>query len=366
MINQAEFVNFQGHSYTLLDFSSGLNIIKGRTHSGKSSLVRGLVWAIENKPRGAGDKYKRDFTKPSDPISVSISFEEGTYISREKTTKQNAYLCSSQHEPLVSLRTDVPDEIKEITKLKPHNIQTQKDKYFLIDKTPGQVSSKLNEVVGLKIIDEKATKGKSIISDLSNKLKVLNEQIKETKELLDSEKFSSAEIMSSIMKELDYNIDIFDSETQTLADITDISRQINTHKIQSIRGEEIKTLDRRVKSFRPVVDKLREKEKEVLALLDISNSIGSWNAEYDQAEFVISLEPKVSEIKEELDTIKNTKAIIDTASTIREDIEQNVAEVTFSSNEIERLDEALKWLVSQLDYCTKCGAIKKHWRKEML
>ena len=367
MIDQIEFVNFQGHRYTILDFSPGLNVITGRTHSGKSSLMRGIQWALENKPRGAGDKYKRDFTKPSDPISVSIAFSEGTYISREKTNKHNAYTSSEHPDPFLSLKTDVPDEIKEITKLKPHNFQSQKDKYFLISKTSGQVASELNKVVGLKIIDDKSAKIKRIVSDLTDRDKVLKSQIKATEERLKSDEFKIADSIKINLDMLDEYIDMYDSDSEALSTLIETVKEIDRHEKVIKEYIDMNEVEKLLPKIKSKINDLAVIEEKILAVQEISLMVESWGAELDQANKIVALEPLVLKIRKMLADIGSIESAIFEVGNIARDIALANREIKYSDEVIELNEDKLIKLEIELekiiDYCTRCGAHKKYWRK---
>ena len=44
MIEAVEIINFQPHENTVLEFAPGVNVIKGQSRSGKSSIIRSLEW----------------------------------------------------------------------------------------------------------------------------------------------------------------------------------------------------------------------------------------------------------------------------------------------------------------------------------
>ena len=52
MIKSIDIENFQSHKKTRIDFDPGVNVIIGRSDSGKTSILRALNWVINNKPSG--------------------------------------------------------------------------------------------------------------------------------------------------------------------------------------------------------------------------------------------------------------------------------------------------------------------------
>ena len=54
MLSKITLKNIQAHEDLTLEFGQGLNVIHGSTDSGKTAVLRGLLWAALND--GNGDK----------------------------------------------------------------------------------------------------------------------------------------------------------------------------------------------------------------------------------------------------------------------------------------------------------------------
>jgi len=177
MLGKISSTNFQSHLNTEINLSPGVNVIKGQSNSGKSSIVRFLRWAILNRPSGFG--FKSNFSNPSDVTSVDISFLDSSHhVERERDNKQNRYVISRQgkdgfydNEEFEALRGDVPREISDVLMMDERNISCQHDGYFLLNDSAGDVAKKLNSVVGLDIIDRMISDVSSSISSLSRDVK---------------------------------------------------------------------------------------------------------------------------------------------------------------------------------------------------
>ena len=52
MIKNLLLKNFQSHIDSKIEFDSGFNVICGSSDSGKSALLRALMWVIANRPSG--------------------------------------------------------------------------------------------------------------------------------------------------------------------------------------------------------------------------------------------------------------------------------------------------------------------------
>jgi DNA repair exonuclease SbcCD ATPase subunit len=195
MIKQLEIKNFQGHKFTSMSFSPGVNIIKGRSHSGKTSIVRAIKWAILNRPRG--EAFRSWFAGKAETL-VTIDFGEN-FIVRGKGKTANYYKVNDT--TLEAMRADVPDEVQAITKMNDLNFHSQHDPYFLIQETPGLVAKKLNEVVGLEVIDGTMSRINKLIGDNEYELKSVQEKAISLEE--DLEAFSHLDEYENKVKEFD-------------------------------------------------------------------------------------------------------------------------------------------------------------------
>lgn len=148
MINTIEVKNFQSHRNTIIDFDPGVNFIVGSSDSGKSSIVRALLWSIYNRP--LGDQFKSWFSKEKEPVEVGIEFDNG-FVIKERKNSKNIYNINENI--LEAVKSDIPDELEKLVNLADYNIQTQFQPYFLLQDTPGEVAKKFNELIGLDIID---------------------------------------------------------------------------------------------------------------------------------------------------------------------------------------------------------------------
>lgn len=154
MISTVTIKNFQSHQDTTLSFSSGVNVIVGLSDTGKSAIFRALVWALFNRPLGDGF---RSHWSDKDPTEVIINFSNGDVIRRIKGTGINEYHVNGT--VLKAFGQDPPDEVLRVHKIdRTLNVQSQIDPFFLLQSSPGEVATYLNQIAGLDDID-RVTKG---------------------------------------------------------------------------------------------------------------------------------------------------------------------------------------------------------------
>lgn len=150
MLRKVIIKNFQAHEELEFFFHPGVNVITGPSDVGKSAVIRAIRWVLENRPQGTG--FLNWETDLKVGCSVTLIFQGGDEITRERTSAHNSYIVNGVR--LDAVRTDVPKEVTEIANVLPCCLQTQLSPYFLLQDTSGEVARRLNEVAGLDIISE--------------------------------------------------------------------------------------------------------------------------------------------------------------------------------------------------------------------
>ena len=154
MIKSVAIRNFQAHKETNLDLSPGLNCLIGSSDNGKSSVIRSLLWAYNNRPLGMEYISYWNRNKKGEPkgeSSIEIEFDNGV-LKRERTPESNGY--SVNDDTYGAIGTDVPEQVISLFNITDLNISSQHDKPFLISETAGDVAKYLNKLVKLDKIDE--------------------------------------------------------------------------------------------------------------------------------------------------------------------------------------------------------------------
>jgi exonuclease SbcC len=145
MLKKIRLKNFQSHKDTELVLDEKITAITGTSDAGKSSILRAIKFLATNRPRGTAF-ISHNKTK----TEVQLEFD-GTTISRKRGKSINNYELGNQSFNVV--KSDVPDEVTQFLNFAETTIQSQHDKYFLLQNTAGEVAKKLNKVANLDIID---------------------------------------------------------------------------------------------------------------------------------------------------------------------------------------------------------------------
>ena len=118
------------HEHTEMDFSSGINIIVGETGSGKSNVIRALVWLLYNHPMG--NEFIRKGKKEA---KVTAELSNGTKIIRCKNiTSKNYYKIIDENGEETTFNNfgyDFPQEISDVTQIQPVRIDDNSSPIFL-------------------------------------------------------------------------------------------------------------------------------------------------------------------------------------------------------------------------------------------
>ena len=155
MFEKMKVENFQIHESTQIEFDD-ITVFTGPTDTGKSSLIRALIWLCMND---AESSFIRD-----DQNSAKVMLRvDGQTVKRIKDKKSNKYQIGNQ-EAHRAVGTKVPIAVQRILNVVPDNFQEQHDLHFWFSKTPGQVAKELNAIVDLSMIDNCMATHKKMIS----------------------------------------------------------------------------------------------------------------------------------------------------------------------------------------------------------
>ena len=161
-IAQIKINNFQSHENSIIKLDPGVNVIVGRTDSGKSAVIRALRWVFFNEPRGT------DFIrKGTDAVSVELTYDDGTIVRRIRNKKDNGYEIEvdGQIEYYYGIGSDVPEEVMKITGVRKVkfsenndpimiNFQNQHDGAFMLNDSPAQKAKSIGYISNVNILDD--------------------------------------------------------------------------------------------------------------------------------------------------------------------------------------------------------------------
>jgi exonuclease SbcC len=361
-IADAEIEGYQGHEFTSLQFDKGFNVIFGRSHSGKSSIMRAIKWAFTNRPRGDG--CRSDWLKDLESMCVSIIFSDGEWIFREKAKGLNLYRISGIEDDLDAIGVSIPDEVVELTGIYDENIQTQGEQYFLIDETPGKIAKRLNSAVGLEIIQEKASKAKALISGVKAEIKVLTAQLKTKSERLESKEFYGVDEQLKKAEMVRDSIKTKSLMEEKIKTILKIISQIDEYNEIAEKAKEAKLVDEKIKSIRLDVNRFDFLSNRVTTVQVILAEIESWEEEKKVVES-ISVAAEIAErIRGDIDELDLLNGKLYSIQSLCDIICNQEKEIKSAERNLSLLIKKRDKIESKIERCSKCGAAKQHWKKE--
>ncbi|HUS51690.1 MAG TPA: hypothetical protein VMZ91_16100 [Candidatus Paceibacterota bacterium] len=356
MLDTAEIRFFQSLEHIVLEFSPGLNVIKGTSHGGKSAIIRALRKLFFNKPSGEG--FKSHFAEKKDYWDIAASFTNGEWIALTKDPENRYY---SDNLNLKALKTDVPDEVKAITQISEINFQSQGDKFFLVGDTPGQAGKKLNEIIGLQIIDENRTKINQKITKVSTELEIVKTDLTSTEtNLLKYKHLKKAE---RLVTRIDFLISNKEAKTKRKAKLIGMLLAINTHQKNITDLKNWLVIKNDFKELQKNSNKLWELKQRRIKLFAISIQISQQTKIIKQAKIISDLKPWYKILKGNSDKIKTDVLRRDKIQGILLSLSQLKKRRGILSRAVEADKKQKKKLEAQLNFCQTCGAKKEHWRK---
>jgi len=273
MIQKIKIRNFQSHKNTEIEFSPGVNVIIGKSDSGKSAILRSLNWIINNKPNG------NNFINNSDPDNVCevIVETDNNKIRKIKSKKENKYFLNEKE--FSAFGQDVPDEVKENFNFNELNIQYQLDKPFLLSDSAGEVAQILNRTVNLELIDISLKNIESMKRKNKNNLESF-----ECEKKRKQEEFSKYEWIEKAEKDLS-----FLKEKELVVE----NKKIDLERLKTI-AQQKKEIDEKVM----VINRILIHEKEISGLIERQESL---KAKQDSSSFISSTIVKIKETAESLE-----------------------------------------------------------------
>jgi len=147
MFEKLQIKNVRIHKEQEIEFAPDITTIVGDSFTGKSTIVKALIWILRNKPSG-DSIINWDAQKAIGTLTI-----DGNTIKRIKGKGKNIYKLNKKKFVAFG-KGDVPSEIKKLANISNINIQGQFEPFFWFSKTAGEVSRQLNQIVNLDIIDK--------------------------------------------------------------------------------------------------------------------------------------------------------------------------------------------------------------------
>jgi len=344
MIENLTLHNFQAHEKTHIEFSPGINVIIGDNDNGKSSITRALYWLFMNKP--SGDEFiKWEKTKCSVTAKVN-----GKQVKRERQPNKNKYVIDGQQ--FNAVRSDVPDELQNITKITPTNIQLEDDPQFLLSSSPSEVARKLNEVVGLNKIDDSIQHPNKIIRQMNSSINHIHNDIQQKQQ--EKEKLKNIEDVDEKNKKLDEfiakenNLDGEIEEIESL--IVDLEEQRKVME-QKPRIERLSNKLSKLKKHQQRTTEIDGETKDIQRSIKI---IQTNSSKVERLKPIQNLSSKLTELQNLCERHSNKNTHLTEISKSIKTIESNKSNVDKLQSEVDKIRKQFQHAQHKFGMCPTC------------
>lgn len=304
MISKLRIRNYQSHRDSTLEFSPGVNVIIGETDHGKSSVIRALRWLIWNKP--VGEAFRSWWG--GDTI-VDLDLDVGQ-VSRLRADKFNGYVLE-MHDEFEAIKTDVPEEIKQLLNMDETNLQRQLDRHFLLCDSPGEVAQHFNKVARLDKID---TGGQNvqkwireITQDITYKEKEIERLTEQQKQFEHLEKFEAdVEVLEGLETRRNKLARDHERLSTLVGRAKTVQQLIDEERSVLIIEPQLNTLLEQISRRDEMKDKLNQ-------LSNIVEKAKAIQGRIDEESVVLTIEPQLNTLLEKIarrDLLKEKLALL--------------------------------------------------------
>lgn len=225
MIKSLKIKNFQSHQKTFLRFHKRLNVICGKTDTGKSGLRRAIEWVVNNRPSGESFKSKwRGETK----VEILLKNKDSKISIVRKKGKENLYLLNDKK--YKAFGQEVPGDIKSALRMSDINIQNQISLPFMLTMSAGETARYLNEIVNLEDIDKSLSNIQSMLRKETSRLE--ERRINKAQFISDLQSYAWIEYADKELSQLEKEEKEIEEEKEQSRQIQDLVEHIEEEKQQ--------------------------------------------------------------------------------------------------------------------------------------
>lgn len=348
MIEETEITNFQSHKYSLFEFHPGVNVIKGTSHEGKSSVVRAFKWEFQNRPGGMA--FASRWIQKKETTSIATKFSEGSFISRERSKSKNLY-----HIPegtLSAVGTDVPEEVQRIAQMSETNIQSQHEGFFLLQDSPGIVAKKFNKIIGLQIIDQLVLKINGIVSEARIETKVAKKDITKTKTEL--QKLEVLDEIEGTITNIDKRFEKFFQIQDKLILAKKLYREALTHQQHITQCKKVLSLEEDVSKIEVDLYAFESLSNKLQLGIFLENNITFEKSQVEKYEKLLPLEKEIIGIEKATEKYQKIVGQARKCNKLYSDIEQANSVYSELQTKLGLLQKKEKLLHETLVICPLC------------
>lgn len=398
-ITSVTLKNFQAHKDTTISFDKGLNIIVGESNNGKTSILRGILWAIDNQPLG------NDFIMAGEnDCSVTINFSDGTYIERGRTVKDTGYykiryiddngkyidqtyrgftnavpieVANVHQMPKVNITKDIETHL---------NVLSQLDGPFLLTESPLVKASAIGRITGTHVIDAAIKESNKTIQSNRKLTKSYSEDLQQKEN--ERKQLPDIKSMEAFTKKYAYIVKYITKLNDSVIKLNANLQQISQYQQQIMQEKERCERLKKIAALLPIIQTAHDKFNKVMFLhgklirhQELSLQIEQNQISIERGKYFAKLKPLVDKAVVSVSNVSRLNDYTDKANTLTSAI--NVSEFnktfmskyasaaksiivhcqvanTYVSKLAPKVDEISDMDLRQIDLCKSVTATKKN------
>lgn len=348
MILSIKIKNFQSHKDTQMDLCEGLNVIIGKSDSGKSAIRRALYWVCKNRP--TGDSFVSWW---GGPTIVELHLSSGDVVSRIKEGNKNLYKINDQE--FAAFGTDVPKEVQDILNINDVNLQAQFDRPFLLDATSGEVASHFNKIAKIDIIDSSIKKVSTWQKGLE-KDKTINEGILENLKSQKS-KLDFVEKLDIELSVLEQMYEDYENKIKENSKLKKCAEDLISIESEIRQWHEFLEIETLAQPLFATLNQVQEYRKEHKKLSEAVNSLHELEQSIRGFKGVLVMEEDIVELQEFLTEKEKTQSNLLNLNSLLNQLRQINITVTKKKGIVKELTEQFEKEFPAI--CPLCGNPKK-------
>ena len=348
-ITSVTLKNFQAHKDTTVQFDKGLNIIVGESNNGKTSILRGILWAIDNQPLG------NDFIMAGEnDCSVTINFSDGTYIKRGRTVKNTGYyeiryiddngkyidqtyrgftnavpveVANVHQMPKVNITKDIETHL---------NVLSQLDGPFLLTESPLVKASAIGRITGTHVIDAAIKESNKTIQGNRKLVKSYSEDLQQKEN--ERKQLPDIKSMETFTKKYAYIVKYITKLNDSVIKLNADLQQISQYQQQMMQEKERCERLKKVAALLPIIQTAKDKFNKVIFLhgkltkyQELSLQIEQNQISIERGKYFAKLKPLVDKAVANILNVSRLNDYIDKVNTLKNDINISKFNKTFMS-----------------------------------
>jgi len=339
MIKTIKLNNFQRHEDSVFDFKPGINVICGKTNSGKSSVIRAIKYVAENRP--SSNNFERRGAKG---FEIEIEFDNGT-VKRIKG-KGNKYFLNDKE--LNAVGTDVPEEISELLGFNEFTLQGQFDSVKFLNDSPGKVAKYINAITKQEIIDDITKLANAEVSNINTEKNRIEKNLEDAEKQLDS--LQPLVDLKGKVDRIDSRLKDYDSLVAKKEKMVSLIIEIERANKLISKYQHVVLLLQKVHKASTALNEVLELDNKIKKLLTLKGNIQN-NERILKALEIDSVVQKQKQIEEEEKALNKTNELIRKINLLTRSLLSNERSLEEKSKTLTAKQNEL----SEIDICPLCG-----------